>query len=105
MYLTLAQAHPAKDLRVRCAYDEHGRLTDQNAASASSRSKSGTSSQLEIAFMTSYRPPEYRESLVWLQSAAATHQNLIAPSLLPPYRAEQRLSRQSYCASVWFNFR
>jgi hypothetical protein len=33
-----------------------GRLTDQNAASASSRSKSGTSSQLEMAFMASYRP-------------------------------------------------
>src|SRR5438445_10810153 len=33
-----------------------GRLTDQNAASASSRSNSGTSSQFEMAFMAGYRP-------------------------------------------------
>src|SRR5437879_13671186 len=33
-----------------------GRLTDQNAASASSRSNSGTSSQLEMAFIASFCP-------------------------------------------------
>src|SRR5882724_2550856 len=56
-----------------------GRLTDQNAASASSRSKSGTSSQLEMAFMSRYRPITPRRPFGFNRPSAAACQNLVAP--------------------------